>query len=156
MKINENALQDMIDQHNPFMQKEVDGTICYYKTYCEAYLAFLKWLYVNYPRGYIDAVVMLADFYGDAMPNRDCVAAVESWQRRGFENPQIVDWFYHRGELVNDLEEIVKYMHWFTETSFKRDLYLVAFSEFCTFVDIAKEMKEKEDGKTTADDKKPA
>lgn len=142
MKVDENAMQTYFDEHNPFCFKDSRGKLCYFETYREAYLDLLERLRLAFHEGYIDSVLFLHDQYG--LKDADAEFEVTRWKNRGHQEPVLVEW--NDPLYIMELRELCQYLHSFTETSFKEDLFKLAY------LDFSNKLKNGDYGKVTRKD----
>lgn len=125
-KYDENAFQSYIDEYNPFAVKDEKGRFMHFVSYVDAYKDMLYRLFKMFPGKYIDMVLFLIDEY--KFTEAEAVDEIKIWERRGFENPQLIDWF--EPLYIHELRDIMVRLHGFTETSFKDDQFKLAYSGF--------------------------
>lgn len=126
MNIDENGFQTYLEQHNPYGFKDDKNTFMYFKTHAEAYEELLKRLRERFFEGYIDMVVYLCEAYGSSLSEAE--SEVRSWERRGFHNPLLVEWGNPSDARL--LMKVAQNMMFITDSSFKKDLFMVAFDKF--------------------------
>lgn len=130
MKMNENAMQDWLDRYNPFLLKGDDGVIMSFNNKSDMYQDIITRMYKAYPGGYIDMVLFLKDTY--EMGDREAEDEVKRWERRGFKNPQMVQWRPMEKCDKLALSEMVWWLSDYVETKFDAPQFELAVENFIT------------------------
>lgn len=125
-------LGEFLESCNPLAFKKKDGSICYFRSYEDAYLEFLKRLYEAGPR-YVDLVLFVMNEYG--MTKAEGERFVKTWWSLGVRQDFVLTQWQVECEgdehiLRNDTMQICQGLHTLAETKFQKDMYYSAFDKY--------------------------
>lgn len=126
-------ISDFVEQYNPFLLRDRRGKLMVFKDYQALYKETLERLWEAGPY-YVDMVLFVKDQI-QGMTLKDAERFVTSWRRRVGKRESewyLFDWRNGdvKGQLYNQIVEIMIGLHSLSETSLNSDMLRLAFSEF--------------------------
>lgn len=125
-----NGLEDFVLKHNPFVFRDENGDLMFFKTYEDLYYETLERLFKAGPY-FIDMVLFVKDNVG--MSFTDSKRFVNSWRSFGLRDDcYLFDWRGTDGVgfAKRDCREVLIGLHGLSETKFNESMYLSAFDRF--------------------------
>lgn len=123
--------ETLIMQHNPFAVKAMDGRIQFFTNYCEVYEYVLNILYCQYPRGYVDLVLLVSDL--TRLKVGDCELVFRDMRSIWGETPERMiayNWDSTDRTDHKGLEEVMKCLHIISGTQFDEEAFAQAMDQF--------------------------
>ena len=123
--------ETLIMQHNPFAIKAMDGRIHFFATYSEVYLYVLNVLYMQYPRGYVDLILLVSDL--TKLKASDCEQVFRDMRSIWGATPEkmiVYKWDSTDRADHKGLEEIMKCLHIISGTQFDEEAFAKAMDLF--------------------------
>ena len=122
--------ESLIEEHNPFAIKSLDGQIQLFDDYAEVYLYVLRVLYSQFERGYVDIILLVNILTG--MRVGECEDLFRQIKPLWGPQPErLMSYDWDMGAAHNtDLQDVMKSLHVITETNFKMYEFEKAFEKF--------------------------
>lgn len=123
--------ETLIMQHNPFAIKATDGSIQFFATYSEVYLYVLNVLYIQYPRGYVDLILLVSDL--TRLKAGDCEQVFRDMRSIWGATPEkmiVYKWDSTDRADHKGLEEVMKCLHIISGTQFDEEAFAKAMDLF--------------------------
>lgn len=132
--------ETLIEVHNPFAIKSTDGNIKFFANYTEVYLYVLNVLYLQFPRGYVDLILLV-----NILTNLPVGACEEMFQQMkplwGESSERMVNYDWDSCCVKNNaaVVDIMRCLHVISETPFAP----ISFDKACDLfrLKLAKEGK---------------
>ena len=118
-------------QHNPFAIKVIDGSIKFFATYTDVYLYVLNVLYMGYPRGYVDLILLVSDL--TRLKVSDCEQVFRDMRSIWGPTPEkmiVYKWDSTDRADHKGLEEVMKCLHIISGTQFDEEAFAKALDLF--------------------------
>lgn len=125
------GIEEFVGRYNPFVFRDKDGSLMYFKDYESLYLEALERIFAAGPY-FVDAVLFCKDNMG--MEFNDAKQFVRGWNSfTKKKDYYLFDWRSTEGQKQAklDCKEFLMGLHSLSETRLNTSMYLSAFQKFC-------------------------
>lgn len=123
--------ETLIETHNPFGIKAMDGSIQFFSNYTEVYLYVLNILFHQFGRGYVDLILLVNVLTG--LRAGVCEEVFRSMKSIWGTSPERLieyDWDCCTASGNRDTADILKCLHTITETKYDEQAFTKALELF--------------------------
>lgn len=115
---------------NPLGLRDQYGQYVIFQRNTDCFLEFFNRLYLKFPQGYIDPVIMLVDMFGVRFSDSNAILDIWKGNRLiSLKEPYMIEWKQEK-QTVEVLKSLIYGMSFFTDCSIETNAVSYALSKF--------------------------